>query len=89
MMRLVVGSCETTQERLSDHLDRELHGLRRLAVVRHLFACPHCRAVLDSLARTITRLRELGGRESVPTSPAFVEAVVERVQLEPRGGDGG
>jgi predicted anti-sigma-YlaC factor YlaD len=87
-MRLLIGSCEATQDKLSDHLDGELHGQQRLGVRRHLLACPRCRAVLGSLARTVARLRELGGRDSVPTSPAFVDAVAERVRAEPRGGDG-
>jgi len=81
----MIGSCEATEEQLSERLDGELHGLRRFSVTRHLLACPRCRAVLASLARTVEKLRDLGPGET-PPSPALVEAVVRRLHSEQERG---
>ena len=75
------GSCHETGGHLSEHLDGELRGLRRLRVVRHLARCEMCRAVLKSLSRTIEGLRSLGRVELEP-APSVVPAVMARIRGE-------
>jgi predicted anti-sigma-YlaC factor YlaD len=75
------GSCHETGEHLSEHLDGELRGLRRLRVTRHLARCELCRAVLRSLTRTLEELRSLG-RVEPPPSPSVAPAVIARIREE-------
>ncbi len=53
---LLEASCAATAEALSDRLEDELRGLRRLRVARHLTRCGRCRATLASLARLVQML---------------------------------
>jgi anti-sigma factor RsiW len=71
------GTCHETGEHLSDYVDGELRGLRRLRVVRHLARCELCQAVLGSLIRTLEALRSLG---QVEPAPSVVPAVVARIR---------
>jgi anti-sigma factor RsiW len=80
-MDTIVGSCEQTRAQLSDHLDGELHGTRRLRVRLHLAGCEACTAVARSLRATIERLHRL--EESFhpdPATPSAVRAVLERIR---------
>jgi predicted anti-sigma-YlaC factor YlaD len=84
-MKLVTGSCEQTQERLSDRLDGELRGPRRLRVAAHLAHCHRCRAVLRSLSRAVQRVRLLGRKDfAPPAAPSIADDVVERIRRERR-----
>lgn len=56
-MGLLEANCATTSEALSDRLEGELYGLRRLRVARHLAHCTRCRDTLASLARLLYALR--------------------------------
>jgi predicted anti-sigma-YlaC factor YlaD len=60
---LLEASCNATAEALSDRLEGELRGLRRLRVSRHLARCARCRTTLASLARLVQTLRILGRAE--------------------------
>lgn len=83
-MDVAVGSCEETGERLSDRLEGELRGLRRLRVAAHLSRCDRCRAVLRSLTRTVDQVRELGRADFAPPPAGSVtDGVVERIRHEP------
>ena len=85
LMKPWVASCEETRERLSDHLDGELTGREQKRVLRHLVRCPHCRALLESLARTLAHLRSLGQVEVlVPAPVQTADAVIERIRRERR-----
>jgi len=77
--RLVNGSCEETSKCLSAHLEQDLRGPRRLRVARHLARCGPCRAALESLSRTIERLRSLG-RVELALPPTVADAVIDRVR---------
>lgn len=79
--RLVEGGCEETQARLSEHLEGELRGWRRLRVLRHLARCERCQSVLRSLARVVEHLQGLP-RDAVSASPSTVDAVVRRIRGE-------
>lgn len=75
------GSCHETGEHLSEHLEGELRGLRRLRVARHLARCELCQAVLRSLIRTLEELRSLAPAAPAP-APSVVPAVVARIREE-------
>jgi predicted anti-sigma-YlaC factor YlaD len=76
---LLVASCKATSKTLSDRLDDELRGLRRLRVGRHLARCSGCRATLDSLARVTKTLRS--AREvQADSGGSLVESVLARIQ---------
>jgi predicted anti-sigma-YlaC factor YlaD len=76
---LWMGTCHETGEHLSEHLEGELRGLRRLRVVRHLERCELCRAVLQSLIRMLDELRSLAQPEA-SVVPSVVPAVVSRIR---------
>ena len=85
MMDVLVGSCEETGERLSDRMEGELRGLRRLRVAAHLSRCDRCRAVLRSLTRTVDQVRTLGQVDfAPPPSSSVTDDVVERIRRERR-----
>ena len=85
MMDAVVGSCEETQEQLSDRLEGDLSGLRRLRVAAHLAGCDRCRAVMRSLSRTVEQVRLLGRADfNPPPGPSVTDDVVERIRRERR-----
>jgi anti-sigma factor RsiW len=75
------GTCHETGEHLSEHLEGELSGLRRLRVARHLARCELCQAVLRSLIRTLQELRSLAQVAPAP-APSVVPAVVARIREE-------
>ena len=79
--RLWTASCEETGERLSEHLEGELRGVRGRRVLRHLARCEHCRAILASLARAVEHLRALG-QVYPPPAPSLADAVVARIRRE-------
>jgi anti-sigma factor RsiW len=76
---LLEASCSATAEALSDRLEGELPGLRRLRISRHLARCARCRATLASLARLVQTLRTLGRAESHPEPPT-AEQVLARIR---------
>jgi len=85
---LLQVSCAATSEALSDRLEGELHGLRRLRVARHLAGCGRCRETLVSLARLIRAPRQLRETEEPGNGSSVVDDVLARI----RGGsaaDGG
>ena len=86
-MGLLEASCATTAEALSDQLEGELRGLRRLRVSRHLARCKRCRVTLESLLRLVQTLRALGGAEA-PVDRSVAERVLTRLR-EGSGVDGG
>ncbi len=79
-----IASCHETRDRISDYLDGELEGRRLARVRRHLSRCDRCRAMLDSLSRTLEQLRSLGSSEQVTPVPATVSAVLARIQRDER-----
>ena len=79
-----VASCQETGDRMSDFLDGELEGRSLTRVRRHLSRCDRCRAMLDSLQRTLEQLRSLGSPEQVAPEPATVSAVLSRIQRDER-----
>jgi predicted anti-sigma-YlaC factor YlaD len=78
---LLEASCRATAEALSDRLEGELRGLRRVRVSRHLARCARCRATLASLARLVRTLRTLGRAE-----PRARHSVAEQVLARIREG---
>lgn len=80
LLRPWIGSCHETGERLSDYLEDELDPRAHMRVARHLTRCKRCRALLESLARTVEQLRSLGTVTSLAPSPATVEAVRARIE---------
>jgi predicted anti-sigma-YlaC factor YlaD len=68
-------------ELLSDRLEGELCGLRRVRVSRHLARCARCRTTLASLARLVRTLRTLGRAE-----PLARHSVSEQVFARIRAG---
>ena len=89
-MDAIVGSCAETRELLSDRIEGELRGWRRLRVSMHLLGCDRCRAVLRSLIRTVEHVHELGRMDFAPAPRGSVaEDVVARIRRERTpGGDG-
>jgi predicted anti-sigma-YlaC factor YlaD len=79
-LRPWVATCAETRERLSAHLDGELRGREAKRVLRHLARCPHCRELLQSLARAVDNLRALGQVGVPAPSPSVAEAVVDRIR---------
>jgi anti-sigma factor RsiW len=79
-MDMMVGSCEETRELLSEHVEGELTGLRRLRVRLHLAGCDACSAVARSLRRTIERLHELEDTFAPGPAPSVAPTVLERIQ---------
>ena len=81
-MKPWVASCRETRDHLSDYLEDDLETRTRTRVMRHLARCQRCRAMLDSLTRTIEQVRALGSIEQAEPAPATVRAVVERITLD-------
>jgi predicted anti-sigma-YlaC factor YlaD len=79
-----IATCHEARDRLSDFLEDELDARTRRRIVRHLARCERCRAMRESLSRTLEQLRSLGTVEQVATAPATVSSVLERVQREDR-----
>jgi anti-sigma factor RsiW len=76
---LIEASCAATSEALSDRLDGELRGWRRLRVGRHLARCRRCGATLVSLTRLVSTLRSLRDVEA-DIGGSLVEDVLARIQ---------
>jgi predicted anti-sigma-YlaC factor YlaD len=76
---LLEASCSATAEALSDRLEGELGGLRRLRISRHLARCAGCRATLASLARLLQTLRTLG-RAELRAGDSVAEQVLARIR---------
>ena len=79
-----IASCQETGDRISDYIDGELEGRSLTRVRRHLSRCERCRAMLDSLHRTLEQLRSLSSPEQVAPEPATVSAVLSRIQRDER-----
>lgn len=77
-----IATCHETLDRLSDYLEDELTPRERMRIVRHLARCERCRAMRESLSRTLEQLRSLGTIEQVAPAPATVSSVLERIRLE-------
>lgn len=83
MMRLMrpwIGTCEETGDCLSDHLEHTLEPAQERRVRRHLEWCSCCRALYESLARTVERVRKLGEDDTEPTLPSVAPAVIRRIR---------
>jgi anti-sigma factor RsiW len=80
LMDIMVGSCAQTRELLSEHVEGELTGLRRLRVRLHLRGCDACSAVARSLRKTIERLHELEEPLTPGPAPTVAPAVLERIE---------
>jgi anti-sigma factor RsiW len=80
LMKPWMATCRETRERLSDYLDGDLGARSRRRVSRHLARCKHCRALLESLTRTLEQLRSLGTVEQSSPVPATVRAIVDRIE---------
>jgi predicted anti-sigma-YlaC factor YlaD len=76
---LLEASCATTTDALSDRLEGELRGLRRLCAGRHVARCGRCRAALASLARVVQVLETLRDAEPVGER-SVVEHVLGRIR---------
>jgi anti-sigma factor RsiW len=59
------GECEHLLGQLSDYVDGELGQAMCEEIERHLAGCQNCRAVVDTLRKTVT-LYQLTGAEPVP-----------------------
>jgi anti-sigma factor RsiW len=81
-MKPWVASCGETRDRLSEYVEDDLDARTRTRIGRHLARCKRCRALLESFARTLEQLRELGRVEHPEPAPATARAVVERIELE-------
>jgi predicted anti-sigma-YlaC factor YlaD len=77
-----IATCRETRDHLSDYLDDELGARTRIRIMRHLARCEQCRALLDSLTRTLEQLRSLGSIDQTSPAPATVRAIVERVERD-------
>ncbi len=84
LMKPWVATCRETSAHLSDYLDGDLAGRTRIRIMRHLGRCEHCRALLDSLTRTLEQLRSLGTGDLASPAPATVRAIVERIERDER-----
>lgn len=83
-MKPWVASHRETRDRLSDYVDGDLDARTRTRIMRHLDRCDRCRAMFESLTRTLEQLRSLGSTEQMTPATATVEAVVERIRREQR-----
>jgi len=72
-----------TREHASDYLDGDLDAAGRERVERHARLCPKCREVLDSLARTVAALRELGSTPArAPGSVSAAPGIIARLRAD-------
>ena len=79
-MNIMAGSCEEMRELLSEYVEGELRGLRRLRVRLHLVGCDACTAAVRSLRKTIERLHELEDVFAPGPAPSVEPGVLERIQ---------
>jgi len=66
-------TCELTEERLSDYLDRLLQPAEQTAFDHHVNGCARCTPLVASVSHLLTTLRTL---EPVDPSPRFVDSVL-------------
>jgi predicted anti-sigma-YlaC factor YlaD len=78
---LLQANCETTGEALSDRIEGELRGLRRVRVARHVARCGRCRETLESLGRLVHMLRELRTVEP-PEGRSVADDVIDGLRSE-------
>jgi anti-sigma factor RsiW len=81
-MKPWVASHRETRDRLSDYIDGELDARTRTRIMRHLARCERCRAMFESLTRTLAQLRSVGGTGLGSAEPATVRAVIEKIERE-------
>lgn len=75
--------------RLSAYLDGELSGAERIALERHLDACPGCTAALAELGRVVERARSLPSRRPATDLWRGIAArIAEPTPAVDRGGAG-
>jgi anti-sigma factor RsiW len=75
MTERAADRCRRLEPLLSAWLDHSLSRGERAAVDDHLLACPHCRAEVEALRRTVTLLRSAPRR----TMPADLQAALSAV----------
>lgn len=80
LMRPRIGSCKSTMARLSGHLEHDLPEREEKRVRRHLIRCGRCRAMYESLLRTVEQVRRLGRQDLDQPSPSVADLVVERIR---------
>jgi predicted anti-sigma-YlaC factor YlaD len=81
-MRPWIGSCSATAARLSGYLEHDLAAREERRVRRHLLRCRRCRAVYQSLVRTVEQVRTLGREDLGERVPSVADLVVERIQRD-------
>jgi len=64
-MKLDKEQCQRLLGLLSDYVDGELEQAMCQEIERHLADCPNCRAVVDTLHKTVMLYQSLG-QEPVP-----------------------
>jgi anti-sigma factor RsiW len=74
---------EEWTDRLSDYLDDELSPAERRDVESHLQACESCRAVLDELARVVSRAQGLVARPPHSDLWGGIDARIEAERATP------
>jgi len=77
LMDSLVGSCQASQDAMSDHLDGGLGTAQALRLRLHLLGCNACRHVLASLRTTIDRLRQLD--RDRPAGQSIAPTVLDRI----------
>lgn len=82
LMRPLIGSCDDTREQLSEHLEGSLPSRRERRVTRHLRFCRRCRAIYQSLTRTVESVRNLGRQEETEPDPSVADTVIERIRRQ-------
>jgi predicted anti-sigma-YlaC factor YlaD len=80
LMSPLIGSCGDTREQLSEHLEGSLTSRGERRVTRHLRLCRRCRAIYESLTRTVESVRNLGRQEETEPIPSLADNVIERIR---------
>jgi anti-sigma factor RsiW len=60
-------ACREAVELVTDYLEGALRGADRARFEAHLAACPHCRAYLEQMRRTIEQLGRIHADELEPS----------------------
>jgi len=81
LRRLLTGSHEHTESRMSEHLDEELRWFARFRFVQHLAWCDGCSSMYECLRVTVGGLRSMKSQQPEP-APAIADAVVEQIHRE-------
>ncbi len=63
---MVSKTCRNLLSQLSDYIDGELEEALCAQIEHHLAGCPDCRAVVDTLEKTIKLYRATASRSEVP-----------------------